>query len=287
MDRLLFHTLAGRREHHHIAATRVGAGEHTFIHTHDFPEFFLMLEGSGTHHWNGRRVAVERGDLTLILPSDAHYFECEKTESFQLVNLALAPGWWKDFTGLSGAWSARKPPAPDPVRHRKLTAHDAAECGRHLRSLLATSSREPAILIETVAVLVRSLRGAPDPLGSGPGAGHERAPDWLEKLIRELRDPESAALPISHWQKRSNRSPEHLARCCRKFLGCTLTDLVIRARLDRVKAGLREGSGKIASLAYDAGFQNLGYFYRTFHRAEGCTPKKWADSHAGGPTVPR
>jgi AraC family cel operon transcriptional repressor len=288
MTRLFFHTLAGRRVHHHIAATRVAAGESTFTHTHDFPEFFLMLEGSGIHRWNGVPVPVERGDLTLVLPADVHSFEGGETAPFQLVNLALAPEWWRDFAALAGSWSfPGRPRDAGSARHRRLHAADADACGRHLRGLLATESGDPALLVEAVAVLLRALRSAPAPRGSGPDDGLAGAPDWLQRLVRELQERESTALPLSHWQKRSNRSPEHLARCCRRYLGCTLTELLIRARLERVKADLREGGGKIASVAYDAGFQNLGYFYRTFRRVEGTTPKRWASAHAGGPTVPR
>jgi AraC family transcriptional regulator, dual regulator of chb operon len=282
MTRLIFATLAARRGAHHIDSTRVGARERTFVHTHDFPEIFLVLEGGGTHHWNGRPVPVARGDLVLILPRDVHCFECGPDESFQLINLALDPAWWRTFTALSGRWPAR-----EELRHRRLPSHEAGACGRQLKDLLTTHRKDPAILVETVASLIRALRADPEPVGPGTGADPSRAPDWLQRLVVEMRSPEASGMPLSFWQRRSNRSPEHLARSCRRFLGCTLTDIRLAARLERVKAGLRDSAAKVDALAYDAGFQNLGYFYRAFRKAEGCTPKQWALAHASGPTVPR
>jgi YesN/AraC family two-component response regulator len=54
-----------------------------------------------------------------------------------------------------------------------------------------------------------------------------------------------------------------------------------------VKAQLRRGEDKIAGLAIDAGYQNLGYFYRVFRRLEGCAPREWLKRYGGAATVPR
>lgn len=283
MRHLVFRSLRGRQEHHHIAVSRVRPGERTALHTHDFPEFFLTLEGSGTHYWNGRRNRLECGELVFVQATDHHRFECGERESLRLLNLALAPEWWKNLENLL---AGHAPAGDTPRRRRVLDAREAAECGRHLRWVLNGGRDDAVALITTVSLLAGALRTPPEPGALAPHGDFARAPEWLARLVNELEDTEAGDRPLSHWQRRSGRSPEHLARCCRKYLGCTLTDLVNRARLNRVKVELRSG-GKVASSALEAGFHNLGHFYRTFRRVEGCSPKQWSNAHGAAATVPR
>ena len=284
MRRLVFSSLPNRKGHHHIAITRVRPGERTVLHTHDFPEFFLTLEGSGIHYWNGRRYRLGSGELVFIRAADHHQFECGEGESLRLVNLALAPEWW---TSLESLLAARAPEANPSGRRRLLSAREAAECARHLRWVLNGGREDPVALITTVALLAGALQTSPETAGLVPKADLARAPEWMARLVGELEEAETADQPVSHWQRRSGRSPEHLARCCRKYLGCTLTDIVNRARLNRVKAELRGGGGKVATMALEAGFHNLGHFYRTFRRMEGCSPKRWSAAHGAAATIPR
>jgi YesN/AraC family two-component response regulator len=70
-------------------------------------------------------------------------------------------------------------------------------------------------------------------------------------------------------------------------LGVPLSEVLNRARVAWVKDRLRHGEDKIAVLALEAGYQNLGYFYRVFRRLEGCAPRAWLAKHGGPAVVPR
>ena len=113
------------------------------------------------------------------------------------------------------------------------------------------------------------------------------APDWLAKWRAELATGANIGAPLSYWQKRSGRSPEHLARTCRRVYGLVPTELISRARVAWVQDCLRHGEEKVAALALEAGFQNLGYFYRTFRRIAGATPRAWRRDQARDAAVPR
>jgi YesN/AraC family two-component response regulator len=67
----------------------------------------------------------------------------------------------------------------------------------------------------------------------------------------------------------------------------SLSDLLNRARVEWVKVQLRRGEEKIVKLALDAGYRNIGYFYRVFRELEGCPPREWQKRHGGAATVPR
>jgi AraC family cel operon transcriptional repressor len=284
MRRLKFTDLGGRRQFHHVAATRVRPGERTTEHTHDFPELFLILEGSGVHAWNGRQYRLARGDLVLILAADSHQYRCGENETLRFVNLALAPRWWGSFETLLGADA---PPSDPARRHRKLGARDLAVCTRVLDRLLSGDSDGAGALVAAVGILTDAVLASQETAALVPEADLSAAPEWLARLVYEMEGADSAVQPLGYWQKRSGRSPEHLARSCRRYLGVTLTEMVHRARLNRARAGLRGGEGKIADVALEAGFNNLGHFYRTFRRAEGCSPRKWSRTRGAASTVPR
>jgi AraC family cel operon transcriptional repressor len=92
------------------------------------------------------------------------------------------------------------------------------------------------------------------------------------------------AEPIRYWQKRSGRSPEHLARSCRTFFFCTPTDILNHRRIERAKMLLGSTDEKVIFIGYDCGFRNLANFYRNFSARTGMSPRTWR-LH-GSATVP-
>jgi AraC-like DNA-binding protein len=110
-------------------------------------------------------------------------------------------------------------------------------------------------------------------------------PAWLEKWRMEMMNAgEEIAEPIRYWQKRSGRSPEHLARSCRTFFLCTPTDILNHRRIERAKMLLGSTEEKVISIGLACGFWNLANFYRNFAARTGMTPKEWRQR--GAATVP-
>ena len=281
MRRLIFERLPDRRPRYHLADVRFETGQLTFEHTQDFPEIFLVLSGSGRHWIDARSEPLEAGCLVLVEATSRHFFE--STHSLRVINLAFSPRWWEVLGQLRG-------PPPAAARggvQARLNEVQTRECEQHLHGLLQADPAAAAPLLETACVLLRHLLNPPLGTPLMPVALEAGAPRWLHSLVREMYAAPAPLETIAHWQRRSGRSPEHLARTCRRFLGCTLTDLLVRLRLQHVKAGMRAGHEKIAALAFGAGFQNLGYFYRRFQRLEGCSPKQWEARHASDAAVPR
>jgi AraC-like DNA-binding protein len=170
-----------------------------------------------------------------------------------------------------------------PKGHVELDVVEANRCSGLMHDLLERRAREPWLLAEVMAAIT-GLLVRPHPISAMAPSG---APEWLGHLMRDLQDPDRVAQPIGFWQRRSGVSPEHFSRTCRRFLGEPPTVLLNRARVELVKVRMRQGEDKVAAFALDAGFQNLGFFYRCFRRFAGCTPREWLARHAAGATVPR
>lgn len=282
MQRLLFCRLPGRGTHHHLALTRLGPGEVTQLHTHDFPEIFLVTGGCGWHGWNGRELAVRRGELVWVQPADRHCYRTGVGSGLELINLALAPAWWQRFHGLVQPQGApRRIAGATSGGQRRLGEAETAELEMILGAWLTDHTDSNLRQTEVVARLLRILGTRPEAARDG------LAPEWLANWRKELATGENIGAPLSFWQQRSGRSPEHLARTCRRVYGLVPTELINRARVAWVQERLRRGEDKVAALALEAGFQNLGYFYRTFRRIAGATPQTWRRDQVRDAAVPR
>lgn len=267
-----------------MAVTRLRARQVTSEHTHDFVEFFLVEQGEGWHRWNQRELPLATGSLTFVSAEDVHSYRSATQHRLQFINLAVARDWWASFQRLLPAGlSLPAAAAGDPPGHVRLDPAAARTCGERLHDLLEHGAGEPTLLASVVATLTGHLLQPERQVSLAPAG----APQWLDKLLREFQDPELVTRPIAFWQKRAGVSAEHLARTCRRYLGEPPTVLLNRARIELIATRLREGEDKVAGLAYDAGFQNLGYFYRTFRRFKGCTPREWQASHVAGVAGPK
>ena len=287
MQHLVFRNLPGRRREHHVAVTRLPPGMETFEHSHDFPEFFLVIAGSGRHLCNGRASSLARGTLVGVRPRDAHFFRSADDTPLQFINLALEPGWFRRFEELTMPGAMRGWNALPVAPQRVLGKRTIERCEDHLRQVMACRPGDATVVIAAVALLLGELLAAPAPLARGNKPAGSALPPWLAIMCADLHDPALAAQPLAFWQKRSGRTPEHVARACRRHLGVVPTALINRARIEHVKARLLHGEEKVASVAEEAGFQNLGYFYRMFRRYAGTTPSAWQAAHREEAVVPR
>jgi AraC-like DNA-binding protein len=112
------------------------------------------------------------------------------------------------------------------------------------------------------------------------------APDWLALSVAAMDEPENLRKTIAYFQRRAGRSPEHFARLCRLHFGVSPTELLNQARIRGAKRKLLESDAKVIDIGYDCGFENLGYFHRTFLRLAGFTPRHWRLKNSAL-TVPR
>jgi AraC-like DNA-binding protein/ligand-binding sensor protein len=74
---------------------------------------------------------------------------------------------------------------------------------------------------------------------------------------------------------------------CKRFkqsTGLTFTDYLGRVRVEKAKNLLLNPHLRISEIAYDAGFQSLAHFNRTFHKVVGQSPTKYRESKSARQT---
>lgn len=279
MKKLLFADLHVAAHRPHVAVTYFRAGQVSVRHTHNFFEMFLVLSGAGIHHINGKTVDLTSGHLVVIQPADSHHFSARGEAGLAILNVALSGGWWKSFHQLMGdSISPDWFHAGEPAGHLLLTPGNLHEMRRAFEQLGGLESRPPSDVVETLLRVIARFESLNQTALPTP-------PVWLEKWREEMRHAgEEIAEPISFWQRRSGRSPEHLARSCRAFYDSTPTDILNHHRIERAKMLLGSTGDKVITIGFACGFGNLPNFYRNFTNRTGMTPKAWRQR--GGAAVP-
>jgi len=254
----------------HLHTTLLQPGQATRVHTHDFFEVFLVVAGEGVHRINRREVALRPGCLVAVRPEDGHGFLSGPSQALGFVNVAVAASWWRAFhqvAGIAEGWER----LGAPRGHCLLPAGRRGEIESRLKGLGPGPEGGGLPLAGVWRQVAEAFQRA------DPGLARAEPPEWLEAWRRELAEagPDRLAEPIGDWQRRSGRTPEHLARSCRRYYGVTPSAMLGAARIDRVKLLLRAGNEKVITVAMECGFQNMAHFHRLFATHAGMTPRQW------------
>lgn len=254
----------------HVAVASIVNREPPEPHGHDFMEIFLIVEGAGWHFINGKRVALKAGDLVLIRRSDWHNFATRGAESLRLLNVAFPCDW---FSRLRAVLPRSTPltrwlrdPLP-PTIHLSQARGEALQ-QRGLDLLVSKAPRHAAL----ASFCLEALRLLENRAETGRAGA---VPEWLATWAALLNDPAHLRESLGWFQQRAGRSAEHLARECRRHFGASPSELLNQARIRQAKRRLLESDAKVIDVALDCGYQNLGYFHRTFLRLAGSTPRHW------------
>jgi AraC-like DNA-binding protein len=106
-----------------------------------------------------------------------------------------------------------------------------------------------------------------------------RMGDAMALIERSCRQ----ALSLSDVARSVGLSPFHFLRVFRRVTGTTPHQYLIGARIRLATRLLLDTDRRVTEIAYDAGFQDLSNFVRTFHRVVGCSPRAYRSRCPVGP----
>ena len=246
----------------------------TARHRHDFFEIFIILEGSLVHRVEGGiPPLLGRGSLFFIRPDDVHGFARHDAESCTMANLAFTPATFEailHFTGLVSRRAILMDPIQPPgiqlaeaeielvaARLSGLFGHAAGAAG-------AGNAFLRALLAQWLADITEPLHGA-----------QTNGPAWLLELCAAMKRKENFLQGVARLQELAGRSPEHVARSFKRYLGTTASTFVNNQRLGYAGELLADESLAVIEVALEAGFSDPGYFNRLFKRRYHCTPMEF------------
>ncbi|MFA5688912.1 MAG: helix-turn-helix transcriptional regulator [Kiritimatiellales bacterium] len=142
----------------------------------------------------------------------------------------------------------------------------------HLLGKAHTISLLRAVLIE----LGRTISGEAADTGT-----HSWTSNKVQRLITELAGECDQPWTLKQMAERCGIRRTQLNNIFQKLTGSTPMDYLVRLRIERAKALLRETNIKIIDIAFECGFSSSQYFANTFCHATGMTPSKYRLRCAG------
>ncbi|MDR2134790.1 MAG: AraC family transcriptional regulator [Treponema sp.] len=251
---------------------------------HDFYEIDLVTDGSLQFTMGERILNLPAGSLLWVRPGDVHSKALPETGAH--INLAFPAGAvTKLFEFLydkktCDAMTSR-PYCPPVVL-------SPAECGALRQKMISLSLIPPnmktrmrtqlrLLLAEIInSCLIEVFRGEKEETEQAA------PPLWLREALAELEKLSNLSEGTGFLRKHTGKTREHICRSFRKYLNATPSDYISRLRLNYVANMLLHSDREILDLAYEAGFENISYFYERFRRAFHVSPRKFREMNGTG-----
>lgn len=249
----------------HLARHCLAPGARIGEHRHGFSEVFWVEAGGGTHRTLAGELPLTPGVAACLRPDDAHGLRAG-TQGLIVVNVSFPCASSNALArGRAATWPWR---AGGRLHQRRLPPGAMERLHGWAIELSRPGAGRPdldAFLLDLARLMQREERDVGLPphlqLACSIFAEEARLPGGTPALA------ELCAC-----------GPAHLNRLCRRWHGCTASELVARIRLDWASRELRLTARPVADIAAACGMPHLGHFYRRFRQRFGTTPKGWRDA---------
>jgi AraC family transcriptional activator of pobA len=255
---------------------------------HDCLEITFIYEGAGRFTVENRAYPVTAGDLVLVGKRQFHLMQADGTQPARIIALHFMPelvsqvgGPALDFEYVKpfhyrSAWFSHRIRAadmPEDLLLDRIRRIDQAIRQGGDGYPLAVKTYLIDILLEVSHHCRRSNPGWLRPDKSA------RDFDRLHAAIGYLNQHYPEPISLSLVAKLVSMSPNYFCRFFKDVTGHTLTDFVLRMRVDRAVELLSDSAMSVAEIAYQCGFSSQSYFGRVFKRLKGLTPQQYRRTH--------
>lgn len=275
MKRLLFGQITGIADGTHLARTRFHSSRWSPLHTHDFYEVFLVLNGPLEYEINHASEILHPRSLIFVTPSDLHRFRClQRNKNATIVNIALSPDLLQTALGYLGQTSVLK---ATELRHFTLRGLSNKDWKMILEILghtgeWSTDKIPVSIRIKSFLTLILNL------WIKGCSTETKKLPVWLQTTLLKMEEPSNFKTGLEKMISLSGKTQEYLTRSMRKLIGLTPTAYINGLRLEEAKRLIQTTDLDILDIIEESGFHNISHFMRLFKIRFGTTPQRFKNS---------
>ena len=253
---------------------------------YDHFEIVYIHYGNGSHTFNGRTVAYEKGDLFVVTPGDRHSFTVDAATRFTY--LKFTPGYF-DFHGNT----AIKPAAGSAqayltqaqwAKQDKITVREP--CQTILKNIfenivLYNSTidvvRSPIVYYQILSVF-GMIKEYMEARNIKPNE-HTPSNSYIAAYIQEniyYRELTSIKAIARHF----NISPSYFSSYFKRNFGTGYKEYLEKLTLQLIKQRLGKKEIKLKQIADEFGFTDVSHLSKFFKRHEGINPREYSSSRS-------
>jgi len=254
-----------------------------FVHSHDFSELVVILQGSAIHIIEGREYPVTAGQVFLIHSGVSHGYKnvdgieyinvmFQPEQLLQLSELRLLPGFQALFY--------IEPFYRKEMNFKGMLALNEAQLQEATR-LLDLILTEYELQPQGYRLMIRSYFTALVGLLSRYyqiGSGHEDNKALrIGEAVTYIEEHFLQPITLQAMADKAYLSARQFQRVFTRNYHTTPMDYVIRKRLDYSCTLLRHPNLSISQVALESGFRDQNYYARQFRKVYNCTPSEYRE----------
>jgi AraC family transcriptional regulator len=237
-----------------------GPRDHAFAERHAWNSVSLVV--SGLFALRGSRGTSLLAPGSLMLGNAREDFECSHWhgEGDRCISFQFEPELFGQLLGVFGAVKGFESDSVPPLRPLASVT---------MRAIFALSGHDSLeeIAIELASSVLR-LNGQ-----ERPAPAKEIA--CVARALGELEHNYANPLTLTDLAAMAGVSRFHFLRTFKRVTGVTPHQWMLRARLREAARRLGHDDASITEIAYDAGFEDLSNFIRTFRAEFRCSPRAY------------
>nr|WP_186381876.1 AraC family transcriptional regulator [Paenibacillus terrae] len=254
-----------------------------FVHSHDFSELVVILQGSAVHIIEGREYPVTAGQVFLIHSGVSHGYKnvggieyinvmFQPEQLLQLSELRLLPGFQALFY--------IEPFYRKEMNFKGMLTLNEAQL-REATKLLDLILTEYELQPQGYRLMIRSYFTALVGLLSryyqiGSGAEDNKALR-IGEAVTYIEEHFLQPITLQAMADKAYLSTRQFQRVFTRNYHTTPMDYVIRKRLDYSCTLLRHPNLSISQVALESGFRDQNYYARQFRKVYNCTPSEYRE----------
>lgn len=240
------------------------------LHSHDFIEFFYVLQGTCIHNYNGNKNSLQMGDAFLLVPSDKHQFvECEQLQSFLHRDIVFTFDFFKNVCD-----SYHEGLFEDILNKKykldfNISNEDIYKLESIMPNLIVNLSEEQYQL--TIKVITKTIINWIIEKNMTITSTY---PGWLIQIINILNSPVNANFSLNEFLKGIPYSYSYICHKFKEYIGMTMTDYYNQQKIKYAYSLLKTTNIAIEEICNKIGFNNVSHFYNLFKKYYNTTPNK-------------
>ncbi|HEX2948943.1 MAG TPA: AraC family transcriptional regulator [Armatimonadota bacterium] len=253
------------------------------LHSHDFVEVVIVLDGTADHQIDDQVYPVSAGVVSVLHGQSQHCF-FHATPDFTVCKIIYRTDTpWvphEHFKTLPGyqalfvlePFRRKQHEFPSCLRLNGAMLHEVLGLTQHLQDELQSRSQgyqymAQGYLLQLIVLLSRCyarLRGE-EP------AGLLR----LSEAVIYLEEHYLEDLKIGDIAAKAQLSERHFVRLFHMTFHVSPSERILHLRINHARRLLESGNLNVTETAYTSGFHDSNYFSRQFRRLVGCTPREY------------